>query len=91
MDADEIDRIITQAVHEALEARDERDRHYRTLVDKHEHLLYGNGRAGLTTIVDRLERAVSEIQNLNRKVIETVVVSAAVGVLVMIVRYGLIK
>lgn len=91
MDDSRIEQIIKQAVQAGLTAAEEREEHYHKMVERHEHLLYGNGREGLTTIVDRLNRAVTTAEGITSKVIATLVVAGVLGVLVLIVERGFFK
>jgi N-acetylmuramic acid 6-phosphate (MurNAc-6-P) etherase len=68
MTEEEVQQVI-KAVRAAVDEIHDCDEHITDLVDKHEHLLYGNGKEGLVTIVDRLERAIESAQGVGQALV----------------------
>jgi hypothetical protein len=58
------------------------------LVEKHEHVLYGNGKEGLITIMSKVEKYVNDNQATGRKVIEYLLLGVVGGLIVLFVQHG---
>ncbi len=98
MDDSQINRIIERAVRTAVEAQgtdyqllEQRLEALVKLVEKHDGTLYGNGREGLTSIVDRIERIVTTAQDVLVKVMTTLTIAGAMGLIVLLVERGFLK
>lgn len=90
MTDEEVQQVI-KAVRSAVDEIHECDEHITSLVKKHEHLLYGNGKEGLVTIVDRLERAIEGAQDVGRALVSALVIAFVIGLIVLVVQAGLLK
>ncbi len=98
MDDKELTSVIERAVHAAVEAQSTTDQLLTQrldalvkLVEKHDHTLYGNGKEGLTSIVDRIERAVETAQGIWNKLVGTLVVAGVIGLIILLVQANLLK
>lgn len=89
---DEIAEIIERTVEITLEHRADSMRALTNLVEKHERILYGDGReGGLLTVVDRLERVVDGINGIGRKVIEALIIAGVMGLIILLAKFGLLS
>lgn len=91
MEDRDIEKLIQRTVAAGREYSQAEHERISKMVDKMHDTLYGNGREGLTTTVDRLERAVEGAQDVWKKVVATLVTTIVIGTIILIVQANLLK
>jgi hypothetical protein len=54
-------------------------------------LRYGNGKEGLVTIVDRLERAIESAQGVGQALVTALIIAFVIGLIILVVQAGLLR
>lgn len=82
---------VNAAVNAVVNAERERDARVDEQLEKHEHLLYGNGKEGLITKIDRIEQLVKPVSSIGWRILEVLTISIVLGAIILIVQNGLLR
>lgn len=87
---DQIKAMIEQTAIAVMSRQEAQHERIEEQLQKHEHLLYGNGREGIVTKLDRIERAVTQWTSMERKAIEFFFIALVVGGVILLVQANLL-